>query len=137
MSDKVFSRLRPRFQIPDNVPIRKCDLGEKCYDGKSSDIGFYEAMFIAGLHLPLSTLHCQLAFYLGISIGFDQVHKGILYCQFVPSKGILDHRFVLGQDLEFDQDLGFDQEHEGILDRRFVLGQDLRFDQVHEGILNR
>ena len=57
MSDEVFGRLRPRFQIPDNVPIRKGDLGEKCYVGKSSDVGFHEAAFIAGLRLPLFILH--------------------------------------------------------------------------------
>ena len=68
MSDEVFSRLRPHFQIPRNVPIRKGDLGEKCYDGKSSNIGFYKAMFIAGLRLPLSTLHRRLAFYLGVLV---------------------------------------------------------------------
>lgn len=48
MRDVVFSRLRPHFQIPDDVPIRKGDLGEKCYDGRSSDIGFYETAFIVG-----------------------------------------------------------------------------------------
>ena len=68
MSDEVFSRLRPRFQIPNNVPIRKGDLGEKCYDGRSLDVGFYKTTFIAGLRLPLSTLHRQLASYLGVSV---------------------------------------------------------------------
>ena len=34
MSDEVFSKLRPCFQILVNVPIRKRDLGEKCCDGK-------------------------------------------------------------------------------------------------------
>lgn len=68
MSNEVFSRLRPHFQIPNNVPNRKGDSGEKCYDGKSSDVDFYEAMFIAGLCLPLSILHCQLTSYLGISV---------------------------------------------------------------------
>ena len=68
MSDEVFGTLRPCFQIPDNVPIRKGDLGEKCYDGKSSEVHFYEAMFIAGLRLPLSILHHQLASYLCVSV---------------------------------------------------------------------
>ena len=68
ISNEVFSRLRPHFQIPRNVPIRKGDLGEKCYDRKSSNIGFYKAMFIVGLRLPLSTLHHRLAFYLGVSV---------------------------------------------------------------------
>lgn len=68
MSDEVFGRLRPRFQILDNVPIRKGDLGEKCNDGKSSNVGFYEAMFIAGLRMPLFTLHHRLASYLDVSV---------------------------------------------------------------------
>ena len=68
MSDKVFSRLRPRFQIPDNVPIRKGDLGEKFYDGKLSDVDFYKTAFIKGLCLSLSTLHRQLASYLGVFV---------------------------------------------------------------------
>ena len=68
MSDQVFSRLRPRFQIPNNVPIRKGDIGEKCYKGRSSDVGFYETAFIVGLCLPLSTLHRWLASYLGVSV---------------------------------------------------------------------
>nr|POF00811.1 hypothetical protein CFP56_62359 [Quercus suber] len=33
ISDEVFSRLRPRFQIPDDVPIRKGHNGEKYYTG--------------------------------------------------------------------------------------------------------
>ena len=76
MSDDVFGRLRPHFYIPDSVPIRKCDIGEKCYDGTLSNMGFYEAAFIAGLHLPLFSLHRQFprqAFpsgrYLNFSIG--------------------------------------------------------------------
>ena len=68
MSDEVFGRLRPRFQIPDNVPIRKGDLGEKCYAGKSSDVGFHEAAFIAGLRLPLFILHRWLASYVGVFV---------------------------------------------------------------------
>lgn len=68
MSDEVFARLRPRFQIPANVPIRKDNLGKKCYDGRSSDVDFYEAAFIAGLRLPLSFLHRQLASFMGVSV---------------------------------------------------------------------
>ena len=48
--------------------IRKGDLGEKCYDRRSSDIGFYEVAFIAGLRLPLLTLHRRLVSYLGVSV---------------------------------------------------------------------
>ena len=49
MSDEVFSRLRPRFQIPNDVPIRKGDIGEKCYIGRLSNVGFYEIAFIVEL----------------------------------------------------------------------------------------
>ena len=61
MSDEVFNRLRPRFQIPDDVPIRKGDKGEKCYTMSTSDVGLYETAFIVGFRLPLSSLHRQLA----------------------------------------------------------------------------
>lgn len=68
MSDEVFNRLRPHFQIPNNMPIRKGDIGENCYDGRSFDVGFYKTAFIAGLRLPLSFLHHRLASYIGMSI---------------------------------------------------------------------
>ena len=68
MSDEVFSRLRPCFQIPNDMPIRKGDIREKCYDGRSSDVGFYEIALIAGLRLPLSTLHSRLASYIGVFV---------------------------------------------------------------------
>ena len=68
MSYKVFSNPRPHFQILDDVPIRKGDIREKCYNRRSSDVGFYETVFIAGLRLPLSFLHHQLASYIGVSV---------------------------------------------------------------------
>ena len=68
ISDKVSSRLRPRFQIPDDVPIKKGDIREKCYTRRSSDVGFYETAFIAELSLPLSSLHHRLATYMGKSV---------------------------------------------------------------------
>ena len=68
ISYKVFSNLRPCFQILDDVPIRKGNIGEKCYNGRSPDVGFYETAFIARLRLPLSSLHRQLASYMGISV---------------------------------------------------------------------
>lgn len=68
MSDEVFGRLRHHFQILDNVPIRKGDIGEKCYDWRWPGVGFYETAFIARLHLPFSTLHCRLASYLGVFV---------------------------------------------------------------------
>ena len=68
MTNEVFNRLRPRFQIPKDVPTRKVDKGEKCYTGESYEVGFYEVAFIARLRLPLSYLYCRLADYMGVSI---------------------------------------------------------------------
>nr|POF02444.1 hypothetical protein CFP56_28054 [Quercus suber] len=41
-SNEIFSRLKPHFQIPNDVPIRKSDIGEKCYDGRLSDEKSYD-----------------------------------------------------------------------------------------------
>ena len=68
MLDKVFKTLRARFQIPDNIPIRLPGKFEKCYTGKTANVGMYDAMFATGLKLPLTALHCQLANFLGFSI---------------------------------------------------------------------
>ena len=68
MTNEVFVRLRPCFQILDDIPIRKAYKGEKCYIGDTEDIGFYEAAFITGLRSPFSEIHHQLANHLGISI---------------------------------------------------------------------
>ena len=65
MNGKVFGRLKHHFQIPDNMPFKKGDIGEKCYDEKSSKVGFYETTF---LYLSLSTLLRRLASYLGVSV---------------------------------------------------------------------
>ena len=68
MTTNIFKSLRDRFQIPVQIPI--CLLGkfEKCYSGKTADVGMYNAMFTAGLMLPLTALHRQLANFLGLSI---------------------------------------------------------------------
>ena len=58
MSDKFFKILRDRYQIPDNIPIYLPRKFEKCYSGKTADIGMYDAMFTARLRLPLTALHC-------------------------------------------------------------------------------
>ena len=70
MNGKVFGRLKHHFQIPDNMPFKKGDIGEKCYDEKSSKVGFYETTFITELLIPLSlsTLLRRLASYLGVSV---------------------------------------------------------------------
>ena len=58
MSDKVFKNLRDCYQIPDHIPIYLPRKSKKCYSGKVADVGMYDAMFTAGLRLPLTALHC-------------------------------------------------------------------------------
>ena len=53
MSGKVFKELRVRYQIPDHIPIRLLREDERCYSGRTADVGMYDAMFVAGLRLPL------------------------------------------------------------------------------------
>ena len=68
MSGKVFRELHIRYQIPDHIPIRLPGENERCYSGRTADVGMYDAMFAAGLRLPLTAIHCQLADFLGISV---------------------------------------------------------------------
>ena len=68
MTTKIFKNLGDHYQIPKNVPIYLPWKFEKCYFGKTTDVGMYEAMFARRLRLPLMELHCQLANFLGFSI---------------------------------------------------------------------
>ena len=68
MSDKVFGELHTRYQIPDHIPICLPEENETCYSGRTADVGMYNAMFAAGLRLPLTALHRQLADFLGLSV---------------------------------------------------------------------
>ena len=68
MSDKVFKELHSRYQIPEHIPIRLPRENERCYSGKTADVGMYDAMFTMGLRLPLIALHRQLVDFLGLSI---------------------------------------------------------------------
>ena len=68
MSDKIFSELRVRYQIPKHIPIHLPYENEKCYTGRTADIGMYDAMFVAGLRLPLTAHYRQLVDYLGLSV---------------------------------------------------------------------
>ena len=68
MSDKIFSELRVRYQIPEHIPIRLPYKNEKCYMGRTADVGMYDAMFAAGLRILLTALHRQLVDYLGLSV---------------------------------------------------------------------
>ena len=65
MSDKVFKELCSCYQISDPRE------DERCYSGRIADIGMYDAMFAAGLRLPLIALHRQLADFLGLF--FNQI----------------------------------------------------------------
>ena len=68
MSDKNFSELRVRYQIPEHIPIRLLYENEKCYTWRTMDVGMYNAMFAAELRLSLTALHHQLVNYLGLSV---------------------------------------------------------------------
>ena len=68
MSNKVFGELCTCYQIPDHIPIRLLEENETCYSGRTADMGMYDAMFAAGLRLPLTALHRQLADFLGLSV---------------------------------------------------------------------
>ena len=68
MTTNIFKNLRDRYQIPDNIPIRLTGKFEKCYSGKTVDVGMYDAMFVAGLRLPLTTLYHQLANFLRLFV---------------------------------------------------------------------
>ena len=68
MNDKIFSELHVRYQIPEHIPICLLYENEKCYTGRTVDVGMYDAMFATGLRLPLTALHRQLIDYLGLSV---------------------------------------------------------------------
>ena len=68
MSYKVFNELHTRFQIPDYIPLRLPRKNERCYIGKTANIGMYEAVLAAGLRLPLTALYHQLADFMGLSV---------------------------------------------------------------------
>ena len=68
MSDKFFSELCVRYQIPEHIPIRLPYENEKCYTGRTADVGMYDVKFATGLRLSLTALHRQLVDYLGLSI---------------------------------------------------------------------
>ena len=68
MTINIFRTLRDHYQIPDNILICLPRKFEKCYSGKTADVGMYDAIFVAGLRLPLMALHHQLAIFLGLSV---------------------------------------------------------------------
>ena len=68
MTTNIFKNLRDCYQIPDNIPICLLEKFEKCYSGKITNVSMYDAMFTAGLRLPLMALHRQLANFLGLFV---------------------------------------------------------------------
>ena len=68
MSDKIFNELRIRYQIPEHIPIRLPYENEKCYMGRTADVGMYDTMFATRLRFLLTALHRQLVDYLGLSV---------------------------------------------------------------------
>ena len=43
MSDKIFSELRVRYQIPEHIPIHLPYENEKCFTGRTADVAIYDA----------------------------------------------------------------------------------------------
>ena len=68
IKEKHFSTLRVNYQIPDNIPISLPYKSEKCYYERVEGVGVYEQMLKVGLRFPLSSLHCELLRYLGLSV---------------------------------------------------------------------
>ena len=68
MSDRVFKELRTHFQIPNNNSICLPRKKEKCYTGRTADVGMYDVVLAAGLRLPLTTLYHQLVNFMGLSV---------------------------------------------------------------------
>ena len=68
MSSKFFNTLRNHYQIPEHIYLQLPRKFEKCYSGRTADVGMYDPMFTVGLRLPLTELHGQLANYLGPSV---------------------------------------------------------------------
>jgi len=57
MLSKVFNTLQDRYQIPESIPLRLLRKFEKCYSGRTADVGMYDATFAARLRLPLTDLY--------------------------------------------------------------------------------
>ena len=68
MSDKIFRESHTCYQIPDHIPIRLPRENERCYSRRTADVGMYDAMFAAGLRLPLTAIHRQLVDFLGLFV---------------------------------------------------------------------
>ena len=63
-----FKTLRANYLIPDYIPIRLPYKSEKCYYEGVDGVEVYEQVLKAGFRFPLSSLHCELLKYLGLSV---------------------------------------------------------------------
>ena len=61
----IFERESPSPLIPLVCLPRE---NERCYSGRTTDVGMYDAMFAAGLRLPLAALHHYLVNFMGLSV---------------------------------------------------------------------
>ena len=63
-----FNTLRAHYQIPNYIAIRLPYKSEKCYYEGVDGVGVYEQVLKASLRFSLSSLHCKLLKYLGLSV---------------------------------------------------------------------
>ena len=68
IKEKHFSTSRVNYQIPDNIPSCLSYKLEKCYYEGVEGVGVYKQMLKVGLRFLLSSLHCELRKYLGLSL---------------------------------------------------------------------
>ena len=70
IKEKHFNTFRVNYQIPNNIPICLPYKSKKCYYERVEGVGVYEQMLKARLRFPLSSLHCELLRYLGLSVNY-------------------------------------------------------------------
>ena len=68
IKESHFKTLREKYQILDHIPFRLPYKSENCYYEGVEGVGVYKQMLKARLRFPLSTLHCCLLQYLGLTI---------------------------------------------------------------------
>ena len=68
IKEKNFRTFRDNYQILDSISIRLPYKSERCYYDGVEGVKVYEQMLKAGLRFLLSSLHCELLHYLGLSV---------------------------------------------------------------------
>jgi hypothetical protein len=63
------TRMRARYQIPDNVVFRIPPLDKRVCCPKFDDVAFYEVDFQTGLHFPLQPFVRELLDFLSLALG--------------------------------------------------------------------